>query len=353
VNPETVRYWRRILVGNLIASAVVLFAFSGVTLRTPGPQVVRAYAIALLFSTCIAPFVGTVMPRLAPWIWHRTRFPWNWIIVTIAMAAMAIVGSLAAIAVLLGIGMIPATDFANWFRGSIRIAIVVTLTIGLFITAYEMTKARVAQATTQAQLASLESRVQPHFLFNTLNSIAALIHEDPNGAERMTGQLASLMRSSLDQQATPLVGLDDELQTVRDYLAIEQVRFGERLRYRIDVDEVARRARIPRLSVQTLVENSVKYAVSSSRPGASIVITATASTSRPPAPTSFRISVEDDGPGFDPAVVTAGHGLALLKDRTALLFNQSASVTINSSPGRTVVTMTVPETHDRPATSNG
>ena len=194
--------------------------------------------------------------------------------------------------------MIPVTDFANWFRGSIRIAIVVTLTIGLFITAYEMTKARVAQATVQAQLASLESRVQPHFLFNTLNSIAALIHEDPKGAERMTGQLASLMRSSLDQQATPLVALDDELQTVRDYLAIEQVRFGERLRYRIDVDEPARRARIPRLSIQTLVENSVKYAVSPSRQGASITITATASTSRPPAPTSFRISVEDDGPGW-------------------------------------------------------
>jgi signal transduction histidine kinase len=349
VNRETFRYWRRIFVGNLIASAVVLFAFSGVTLRTPGPKIIRAYAVALLFSTCIGPLVGTMMPRLAPWIWHRTRFPWNWIIVTVAMAAMAIVGSLAAIVVLIGIGMIPASDFANWFQGSIRIAIVVTLTLGLFITAYEMTKARVAQANAQAQLASLESRVQPHFLFNTLNSIAALIHEDPKGAERMTGQLASLMRSSLDQQATPLVCLDDELQTVRDYLAIEQVRFGERLRFRIDVDEPARRARIPRLSIQTLVENSVKYAVSPRRQGASIAITATASKSRPPAPTSFSISVEDDGPGFDPAVVTAGHGLALLKDRTALLFNQPASVTIDGAPGRTVVTLTVPETHDQPA----
>jgi two-component system sensor histidine kinase AlgZ len=349
MNPETLRYWRRIIVGNLIASAVVLFAFSGVTWRTRGSEMVRAYAIALLFSTCIAPFVGTVMPRLAPWIWQRTRFPLNWIIVTIAMAAMAIVGSLAAIAVLISIGTIPASDFANWFRGSIRIAIVLTLTIGLFMTAYEMNKARVAHATAQAQLASLESRVQPHFLFNTLNSIAALIQEDPKGAERMTGQLASLMRSSLDQQATPLVCLDDELQTVRDYLAIEQVRFGDRLRYRVAVDDAARRARIPRLGIQTLVENSVKYAVSPRRQGASIVITATASNLRPPAPNSFAIAVEDDGPGFDPAAATAGHGLALLKDRTALLFNQAASVTIDGTPGRTVVTLTVPETHDWPA----
>jgi two-component system, LytTR family, sensor histidine kinase AlgZ len=349
VNPETLRYWRRILVGNLIASAVVLFAFSGVTWRTRVPEMVRSYAIALLFSTCIAPFVGAVMPRLAPWIWQRTRFPFNWIVITIAMAGMAIVGSLAAIAVLIAIGTIPAADFANWFRGSIRIAIVVTLTIGLFITAYEMTKARIAEATAQAQLASLESRVQPHFLFNTLNSIAALIHEDPKGAERMTGQLASLMRTSLDQGAKPLVSLDDELKTVRDYLAIEHVRFGDRLRYRIDIDESAKPAHVPRLSIQTLVENSVKYAVSPRREGASITITARQSSMDRSPLRMVVVTVEDDGPGFDVTAIPAGHGLALLRDRIGLLFKRFP-LRIDSAPGRTAVTMTVPEVqlHDKP-----
>src|SRR5205823_1260873 len=104
----------------------------------------------------------------------------------------------------------------------------------------------------------------------------ALVHDDPSGAERMTGQLASLMRSSLDSTATPLVPLEDELRIVAAYLEIERVRFGARLRYTIDVDPAVQDARVPRLAVQTLVENSVKYAVSPRREGASITISATA-----------------------------------------------------------------------------
>src|SRR6185436_318668 len=179
-------------VGNFIAAAVVLFAFSGVTWRTSGWAMLRGYLISLLFSMCIGPFVGLAMPRIARWIWNRTRFPFNWSAGTAVLTAMAVAGSVAAIGVLIAVGHVPSTGFAEWFAGSIRISIVLTLTVGLFITAYEMTRAREAHARTQAQLASLESRVQPHFLFNTLNSIAALIHEDPKGAERMTGQLASL-----------------------------------------------------------------------------------------------------------------------------------------------------------------
>jgi LytS/YehU family sensor histidine kinase len=243
---------------------------------------------------------------------------------------------------------VPARDFGPWFSNSIRVSIVLTLTIGLFITAYEMTRAREAHAVTQAQLASLESRVNPHFLFNTLNSIAALIHEDPKGAERMTGQLASLMRTSLDQQATPLVPLDDELKIVRDYLAIEQVRFGDRLRYAIDVDEPARRVRVPRLALQTLVENSVKYAASPRREGAFIHIRASAPDPHAAAaPATF--TVEDDGPGFDPSTLPEGHGLALLRARLAILFRDPGAIRIESSPRGTRVTLTIPETHDKPA----
>ena len=123
--------------------------------------------------------------------------------------------------------------------------------------------------------------MQPHFLFNTLNSIAALVHDDPAGAERMTGQLASLLRSSLDSTATPLVPLDDELRVVRAYLDIERVRFGDRLRYSVDAAATAPApALVPRMALQTLVENSVKYAVSPRREGASIAVRA-ASDRRP------------------------------------------------------------------------
>src|SRR5262249_29441511 len=149
---------------------------------------------------------------------------------------------------------------------------------------------------TEARLASLESRLQPHFLFNTLNSIAALIPQDPAGAERMTGQLASLLRSSLDTAATPLVPLEHELKIGKDYLDIEQVRFGERLTYHVQVDSEVCGLSVPRLSLQTLVENSVKYAVSPSRIGATIWIRARLDQSE------LRLEVEDDGPGFEPKI---------------------------------------------------
>src|SRR6185436_331647 len=115
--------------------------------------------------------------------------------------------------------------------------------------AKEREEERARHAATEAQLASLESRVNPHFLFNTLNSIAALTHSDPAGAERMTHQLASLMRSSLDSATPGLVTLDDELTLVRQYLNIERVRFGDRLRFTIDVDADAGETRLPRLSL--------------------------------------------------------------------------------------------------------
>ena len=90
----------------------------------------------------------------------------------------------------------------------------------------------------------------------------------------MIGQLASLLRSSLDTAATPLVPLEHELKIVTDYLGIERVRFGDRLRYDIEVDGGLEGVAVPRLSLQTLVENSVKYAVSPSRSGAMIQVRA-------------------------------------------------------------------------------
>ena len=168
-----------------------------------------------------------------------------------------------------------------------------TLTFGMFIMAYEMMRKRLDDATlalrtnerdeaearriaAEAQLASIESRVQPHFLFNTLNSIAALVHDDPAGAERMTGQLAALLRSALDSTAVPLVPLEQELRIVRAYLDIERVRFGDRLRYDVELGDGTASAMVPRMALQTLVENSVKYAVSPRREGGAIRVSAAA-----------------------------------------------------------------------------
>ncbi len=327
------------MLANVLAAAVVQFAFGTATWTTPLSELLRGFLVSLLFALCIGSALGVLMPRVSPHIFGRFRFPLNWVAATALMAVVAVAGSAAAIGLLIGAGQVAAADFFNWMAGSVRISLAITLAIGLVITGYELMRAQLAQATAEAQLASLEARVQPHFLFNTLNSIAALIPDDPRGAERMTGQLASLLRSSLDQDAL-IVPLEDELKTIRDYLAIEQVRFGERLRYAIDVDEGVLEAAVPRLALQTLVENAVKYAVTPRRDGAQVVIRAGFAGAR------VRVQVEDDGAGFDPGAATSGHGLALLRARLGLLYGDRAELDVDSAPGRTVVTLSVPAEGD-------
>src|SRR5206468_8107899 len=138
------------------------------------------------------------------------------------------------------------------------------------------------------------------------------------GAERMTGQLASLLRSSLDSAASPLVPLEQELKIITDYLEIERVRFGDRLRYEVDVQPGMEQAHVPRLSLQTLVENSVKFAVSPRRSGATVRIRAAQMDG------TMSLTVEDDGPGFGEDQEPAGHGLALLKDRLRITYGGAA-----------------------------
>jgi sensor histidine kinase YesM len=290
-------------------------------------------------TSCIAlvSFAIPALPRLAR---QRFRYPLNWVLVALALVALALAGCVVGVSILVVAGWTPPSRAVSLVMAALPTATYFTLLFGMatsFVSeSKERATAEARQLAAEAQLASLESRVNPHFLFNTLNSIAALTHSSPEGAERMTNQLASLMRSSLDAGSTPLVPLHEEIDLVRNYLAIEGVRFGDRLRYTIEADEAAANTPIPRLSLQTLVENSVKYAVSTQRDGASLAISAVATE------TVTRVVVEDDGPGFDPRTVSAGHGLTLLRARLAMSFQGDARLDVQSRPGRTRVAIVVP-----------
>lgn len=124
------------------------------------------------------------------------------------------------------------------------------------------------------ELRALQAQVNPHFFFNSLNSVRALIYENPESAARMIDQLAGLMRYALQSGQADTVPLRAELEAVEAYLAIEKIRFEERLRVQIAIDAQLDEVKIPPMSLQTLVENAVKYGVEMSATGSDIRITA-------------------------------------------------------------------------------
>lgn len=174
----------------------------------------------------------------------------------------------------------------------------------------------------EAQLASLESRIHPHFLFNTLNSIAALIKDEPEKAEKMIEKLSALLRYSLDAQAKSVVSLSGELEITEKYLEIEKVRFGERLSYEIVKGGNLESVTVPALSLQTLVENSVKHAASKSSRTMKIRISAKKNAAH------LIVEVSDNGAGFSADEIREGHGLDNLKKRLKNIFGAAAGLEI-------------------------
>lgn len=196
--------------------------------------------------------------------------------------------------------------------------------------AIEAEKARTLAS--EAQLASLESRVHPHFLFNTLNSIAALIREDPLGAENMVERLSALLRYSLDSNSLSLVPLTHELEITKKYLEIEKVRFGGRLSFEIKTDGVIDQIKIPPLALQSLVENSIKHVASVRSSITTISVLATVHGR------GTIIEVSDNGPGFTAESLIEGHGLDLLKKRLGVIYGETAGISI----GDRAVQLSVP-----------
>jgi two-component system LytT family sensor kinase len=186
-----------------------------------------------------------------------------------------------------------------------------------------------------AQLSSLESRVRPHFLFNTLNSISALIREEPAQAERMVERLSAMLRFSLDTHQRNTVLLRDEVKIVNDYLEIEKARFGDRLRFAIDVPADLGLTRVPPFALQTLVENSIKHALSRQREGGEVRVRAYRDGD------VIHLEVRDDGPGFTEEAMRVGHGLDNLRAHLYALFGDQASLTLRREEPFMVVTVTL------------
>ena len=167
-----------------------------------------------------------------------------------------------------------------------------------------------------AHLEVLKMQLQPHFLFNTLNAISALMHRDVDAADRMISLLSDLLRFSLEKDDRHQVSLQSELEFLNRYLAIEKIRFRDRLKVELDIEEGCMAAQVPRLILQPLVENSIKHGIAMRSAAGRISIRALRKGDR------LDVRVRDDGPGLadDGNGVRDGVGLANTRARLEQIY---------------------------------
>ena len=203
---------------------------------------------------------------------------------------------------------------------------------------------RLAASVKEAELRALKSQVNPHFLFNSLNSLRALIDEDAPRAREAVTRLANMLRYSLQSGQQETVPFEEELRIVEDYLALEQIRHENRLRVRWDIAADVRLVSVPPMLLQTLVENAVKYGIGTRREGGELSITARIQGA------ALNIRVTNPGDLAAPASPAAaragsstGVGLRNASERLKLLFGDHASLTLLSEPaGRVTADVLIP-----------
>jgi two-component system LytT family sensor kinase len=182
----------------------------------------------------------------------------------------------------------------------------------------------------EARLAALSRQINPHFLFNTLNSVASLIRIDPNQARQVVYKLSKILRRLL-RQPDNLISLGEELSFIDDYLAIEMVRFGEKLHFVKEIDPATLDLAVPSMLLQPLVENSIRHGLSSKVDGGTVRVRSRMSGRR------LQIMVEDDGVGIAEAKLATlfeqGIGVSNVNERLKVLFGDDYKMWIDSRPG--------------------
>lgn len=332
---------------NLAVAVVVLILILGNQISSPR-VLLRVLAYALIYANLTAllgvVLIGGLARRLA-----ARLFPVLILCIVVAVPA----GILMVQALLWELGFAAPQHFWLEYLNSLRVSLPLALVFGLGAFVHmslrgrvqaaeeklrekEVAEERARKLAVEARLHSLEARIHPHFLFNTLNSISSLIAINPAQAEQIVGRLAALLRSSLDNGQHPLIPLRQELAMVESYMHIEKVRFGEKLRGSVEVPAELQSAMVPPMSVQALVENAVKHGISQQRGGGEVLVTASTENG------SLRIEVRDTGPGFDLTAISAGHGLENLVGRLDALFGANARLNVLHRDGYSVVEMVLP-----------
>ncbi|WP_426690637.1 sensor histidine kinase [Rhodanobacter ginsengiterrae] len=298
------------------------------------PRDWSAYSVGMLFVTWLALVVGVLLCKLRPWL---QRLPGHFPYVAVWLLILLIV--------------LLASLVAHWFDGALRMELikssrfafsrdnlVVAALLGAAMLRYFYVLAqwqtRLA-AVTRAQVEALQARIRPHFLFNSMNTVAALIRVDPAAAERTVEDLCELFRAALGQHDSADGTLGEELALVERYLAIEQLRLGDRLQITRELHDLPEDFPLPRLLLQPLVENAVRHGIQPLREGGEVILRG-ACDGR-----GVRIEVINPLPPT-PAVAGNGHGLDNVRRRVGWRYGPKARVTAGPQDGRFVVLLQLP-----------
>ena len=202
----------------------------------------------------------------------------------------------------------------------------------------EIENERLKRIESEARLMDLQTKLNPHFLFNTLNATAALIPEDPKKAEEGIVRLAELYHRVFSVSSRAFIPVEEELKLVRDYLELEKIRFEERLSYAIHCPEKLKRDLVPGLLIEPIVENSIKHGKKYSGEALEVVLNIEDADGR------IRIRIRDNGPGFDVDRTAFGFGLFSIQERLRLLFKEEHKFDIRSQEGKgTEVEIVIPK----------
>jgi len=213
----------------------------------------------------------------------------------------------------------------------------------------EVDKWKLAAAVREAEMRTLKAQINPHFMFNGLNNIRALVMEDPSRARQMITHLSDLLRYSIQLNSTEQVPLARELEIVEHYLELEAVQLEERLTYSLDVDEAALPVLIPPMTLQLLVENAIKHGIAPRPEGGTILLSARADL----ASHSLHVIVRNTG-HYAPTPGHAGVGLRNAQERLQLLYGKHAHFGIENdpaAPATVVAELRLPLTAQVPSTS--
>ncbi len=195
----------------------------------------------------------------------------------------------------------------------------------------EVEKYQLQATLKEDQLRYLKNQVNPHFLFNSLNSIRTLVDVDPEEGKRTITNLSKFLRNTLVKSELSTIPLQDELQIVQDYLSLEKVRFDERLQVQFAIGSETLDYKIPPMVVQTLVENGIKHGISKLKTGGIIIIRSYVEDKQ------LIISIENSGK-YDPSLQSEGVGMKNTAQRLRLLFGNNATLAITNTDHATVLT---------------